>query len=180
MTFADEFYERLLIDAEWAARRPDGFTWWPHRLAQRVRLEPVSGGAARIHVETDVLLTDAVTDVVSEELAATLVELMRHPPMSAFIHAAGDGVVRLWSASRVSRENAPFVLPRLATAAARQATYAEMGLESLGARTGLSPATSGHPDSGARPHADGLLDLVAERVRDVARRADYVTRLTSG
>lgn len=160
MTFADALYERLLIDAEWSVRRPDGFTWWPHRLAQVVRLEPASGGAARIHVETDVLLAGAVT----ERLAATLVELMRHPAMSAFVHVAADGAVRLWSAARVSRENSPVVLPRLATAAALQATYAEMGLESLTGRTGLSPATSAHPDSGARPHADGLLDLVAARI----------------
>lgn len=160
MTFADELYERLLVDAEWAARRPDGFTWWPHRLAQRVLVEPASDGTARVHVETDVLLTGAVT----EELAAILVELMRHPPMSAFVHAASDGVVRLWSAARVSLENAPFALPRLATAAALQATYAEMGLETLSGRTGLSPATSAHPESGARHRGDGILDLVAARI----------------
>ena len=83
--FVDDLFARLLIDDAWALRDERSFSWWPHRVVQRVRAEaPVGEGdaaASRVHVETDVLFADAVT----LRQAAVLADLLRYPPLASFV-----------------------------------------------------------------------------------------------
>jgi hypothetical protein len=52
-----EVFEALQIDADWSTWSDRGFTWWPHRLAQRVWAEiPTENDGVsvmRVNAETD-------------------------------------------------------------------------------------------------------------------------------
>ena len=154
--FVDDLFARLLIDDAWALRDDRSFSWWPHRVVQRVRAEDGVGegdaASARVHVETDVLFADGVT----LRQAAILAE---------------DGVVRLWSATIVTKETIPVALGFLSAAAALQAIYAEGGREGLEDELGLPAAASEHPRSGTRPHPDGMLDLLSARIAPEGKNA---------
>ena len=162
--FVDDLFARLLIDDAWALRDERSFSWWPHRVVQRVRAEEAVGegdrAASRVHVETDVLFADALT----LRQAGVLADLLRYPPLAGFVVDREDGVVRLWSAALVTRETAPVALGFLSASAALQAIYAEGGREGLEDELGLPAAASEHPRSGSRQHPDGMLDLLAARI----------------
>ena len=173
--FVDDLFARLLIDDAWALRDERSFSWWPHRVVQRVHAEePVGegeGAASRVHVETDVLFADAVT----LRQAAVLADLLRFPPLASFVVDREDGVVRLWSAALVTKETAPVALGFLSASAALQAIYAEGGREGLEDELGLPAAASEHPKSGSRPHPDGMLDLLSARI---APEGKHLSRFT--
>lgn len=162
---AAQLSSALMVDEEWTVRTPHGFTWWPHRAAQRVEVgEPFEdGGAAgcRVVVETDVLALDAEP---TPALEAALAGLMRFPPMAAFRVGRDERRVTLASALFVQDVLTPLFVPRLAVAAILQAAYAELGTDALAKETGARPAWSVHPSAGGRPGPDGLLRLVAERI----------------
>ncbi|MGA7990753.1 MAG: hypothetical protein WCC53_04910 [Thermoanaerobaculia bacterium] len=173
--FVDDLFARLLIDDAWALRDERSFSWWPHRVVQRVRAEePVGEGdaaASRVHIETDVLFADSVT----LRQAGTLADLLRYPPLASFVVDREDGVVRLWSAALVTKETAPIALGFLSAAAALQAIYAEAGREELENELGLPAAASEHPRSGARPHPDTMLDLLRARIAPEGARTSRFT-----
>jgi hypothetical protein len=162
--YLEELREALMVDAEWSVGGERAITWWPHEFAQRISAGDAfeDGGATgcRLHVETDIL------DVPkpSAPLDGLLSELARHPPMAAFRYDAADRKVRLWSSLFVHETLAPFFIPRLAVAALLQATYAQLGHDSLTKLTGLPAARSGHPVSGLRPTPDDLLGLTQARI----------------
>lgn len=162
--YVAELRDALMVDPEWRVESDRAFTWWPHRVAQRVTAgEPFEDDGVRgcrIHVETDLL---EVAEP-SAHLDGLLAELMRHPPMAAVRYDAGRRKAKLWSSLFVHEALAAFFLPRLAVAALLQATYAELGKESLTKLTGLPPAESVHPASGPRTAPDDLLHLARERV----------------
>jgi hypothetical protein len=162
---ATQLSSALMVDDEWSVRAPHGFTWWPHRAAQRVEVgEPFEdGGAAgcRVVVETDVLSLDREP---TPALEAALAGLMRFPPMAGFRVDREARRVTLVSTLFVSDALTPFFVPRLAVAAILQAAYAELGSDPLAKETGARPAWSVHPSAGARPRPDGLLRLVAGRI----------------
>jgi hypothetical protein len=153
-----------MVDPEWRVESDRAVTWWPHRFAQRISAgEPFEDDGVRgcrIHVETDLLDVEEP----SAHLDGLLAELMRHPPMAAFRCDAARRKATLWSSLYVHEAFAPFFLPRLAVAALLQATYAELGQESLTKLTGLPAAQSVHPASGARAAPDDLLRLAKERI----------------
>ena len=55
----DFVFREMKIDAEWSTRDERSFTWWGHRLAQRVWADPVfaedGDEIVRAHAEADVL-----------------------------------------------------------------------------------------------------------------------------
>ncbi len=174
--FVDDLFARLLIDDAWALRDERSFSWWPHRVVQRVRAEEAVGegdaAASRVHVETDVLFADGLT----LRQAGILADLLRYPPLASFVVDREDGVVRLWSATLVTKETSPVALGFLSASAALQAIYAEGGREGLENELGLPAAASEHPRSGGRPHADGMLDLLRARIAPEGAAASRFTR----
>ncbi|HSB35964.1 MAG TPA: hypothetical protein VLH41_03760 [Thermoanaerobaculia bacterium] len=164
-SLADRLFSALMVDREWSVRESRGFVWWPHRFAQRVTAGEAfeDGGVAgcRVRVETDLLALDHSP---TPALEATLGDLARHPPMAGVRVDEEGRKVTLVSSLFIHEALAPFFVPRLAVAAVLQATYAELGAETLARATGFPPAAETHPTSGARPHPDGLLRLAAERV----------------
>ena len=164
-SLADQLFSALMVDPEWSVREARGFVWWPHRFAQRVMagegFEDEGVAGCRVRVETDLLALDRSP---TPELEATLADLARHPPMAGVRIDEESRKVTLVSSLFVHEALAPFFVPRLAVAAVLQATYAELGAETLARATGFPPAAESHPSSGARPHPDSLLRLAAERV----------------
>ena len=160
----DRLFDALMVDEEWSERTPRGFTWWPHEFAQRIRVgEPFEEEGAlgcRLHVETDALVEAPLGG--SPALDETLASLMRFPPMAGFCRSGGH--VRLWSSVFIESERTPFLIARLAVAAVLQATYAELGAESLTAATGLPADRTAHPRSGRRGEPDEMLRLPGARI----------------
>jgi len=127
--------------------------------------EGVAG--CRVRVETDLLALDRSP---TPELEATLADLARHPPMAGVRIDEESRKVTLVSSLFVHEALAPFFVPRLAVAAVLQATYAELGAETLARATGFPPrrsptrppapvrtptACSGSRPSGSFPRATG-------------------------
>ena len=52
-------YDSMYVDDEWSTRDEAGFTWWGHRLAQRIAVEPGmehrGWTVERVTVETDLV-----------------------------------------------------------------------------------------------------------------------------
>ncbi len=167
----DRLFRHLMVDEAWSTREERGFTWWPHRAAQRVwagrSFEDNGVSGCRLHVESDALRLDGSLE---DPAASVLVALLRFPPLSSFHVDTETGAVRLWASAFVSGETAPHLLPRLAVAAALQATYVEMGAPALRQHTGLRSLTSSHPVTGPRPDADDMLNLAGARLMPAGER----------
>ena len=156
--WALEAIEALLqVDKEWCVPEDRGFTWWPHRLAQRAWAEPVREAygerVARVHVATQVLREVPVTDEVLRLLAeanltATLGGFVIDPDgsLSAHCHA--------W----FHRENT-WQVNLLSTAAVLQAATCEASVDSIRGVVGGRVAVSAHPDRGERPEPDEMLGI---------------------
>jgi hypothetical protein len=137
-----EVFEALQIDDDWSEWTERGFTWWAHRLAQRVwATDPVEQDGlplVRVNAETDLL-------------HATPVDWERVSPMfeaaSMFASTSGyvwqDGVVRLRCAMIVHDEIQPFASSVMKIAALDQVTLAEQMASSFDE---LTPAVSGDRD----------------------------------
>ena len=59
-------FKTLAIDQEWSLRDKTGFTWWPHRLPQRVWFEPLrtEDGSAYIRIHAETLIFRNVPNVL--------------------------------------------------------------------------------------------------------------------
>ncbi|MDE3155368.1 MAG: hypothetical protein KGN76_09710 [Acidobacteriota bacterium] len=151
---------RMQLDERWMIRRPRGFTWWGHTLAQRVWLDAVEDyhgtPIARLHVETDVLRG------VPDEAAAiaALVPLNRAASLSSLAVDA-DGRIRLHASIAVTPDNATLAGSLAQHALAIQAADAHIKAAPLAAHLGAQVARSAHPSHGPRAEPDDLLDAIA-------------------
>lgn len=144
-----------IVEDAWAVRTPGALRWWPHDLAQVVRVVP-DGAADRatVHVETEV-----AADVDGRD--PDVVELLRganHASPLAVLAVGQDGVVRLVLTARV-RPGDPEVgwLRRLlACQSSDAATWSGLA-EVMGGRR----PTSQHP-SGPRDLPGAVLGAARE------------------
>jgi hypothetical protein len=151
---------RMQIDERWLVRRPRGFTWWGHHLAQRVTVDPIEDyhgtPVARLRIETDLLTNvpdgpKAIDALVPLNRAATLGSLAVSP----------DGVVRLHASIAVTPDNATLAGSLALHAIAIQAADAHVKAGPLAEFLGARIAASGHPTHGPRPAPDDMLDALA-------------------
>lgn len=152
----------LSLDREWATDDARGFTWWGHRLAQRVWIGPpvpVPTGERTwpLHVETDLLRGpgDAAT-------AAKVIDAIGPDTLlSAPVWHRPSRTWRLSSWVRIGEDTRSWG-PNLAQyVAGLQLSEAEWAADRLAEATGLEVAATGHPDNGPRPQKDELVDAVA-------------------
>jgi hypothetical protein len=156
--WALEAIEALLqVDEEWRVPEDRGFTWWPHRLAQRAWAEPVREAygeqVTRVHVATEILREVPVTDEVLRQLAeanltATLGGFVLDP----------DGTLSSHSHAWFHRENI-WQVNLLSTAAVLQAATCEASVGAIREVVGGRVAVSAHPDRGERPEPDEMLGI---------------------
>ena len=91
----DHVFSSMRIDPEWSVREPRGFTWWGHRLAQRVWAEPVKASDG-YHVVRLSARTDFLRNVPSSPRTAEYLAFMNHhASMSALVWAPEEHKIRL-------------------------------------------------------------------------------------
>lgn len=156
-----EIYDAMMIDAEWSVREPRGFTWWGHRLAQRVTADVgrMDHGfeVFRIRLESDVLAGVPETMTVPAVLSA----LNGTGLMSAYVWNPQTGALSLVSTVYAHEGNAPFATRLAKGAVAIQAALAHLQAADLAKMLKAPLNASHHPASGKRPEPDDMLNAVA-------------------
>lgn len=152
-----EQFGQLMIDGEWAVRDGRSFTWWPHRLAQRVDVstprlafgDPMVAVRVRNDLVSDVRADDdTVADVVAGlNIHASLGAYVWHPKTrritlntSAYIHDGNRALERFFGAAVL-----------LGTIEAHSTAHP------LADVLDGTAAVTDHPGTGERPTPDDLL-----------------------
>jgi hypothetical protein len=153
----DDLFARLYVDEQWSVREDRGFTWWAHRLAQRVWAEPASEDrgetVSRVFIETD--LAEGAPDDPKVEQLVSIANAMT--ALYAMRVDRSSGRVVLTSSALVHGGNAAWMPRLLSMAALLQLLKAEGSAEPFEAATGAKVAASEHP-SGVREEPDDMLN----------------------
>ena len=156
----DYVYRTMQIDEEWSARKSRSFTWWPHRLAQRVWAEPAieSRGFNITKVSAETNLLRNVPG--GPRTAEWLMTCNYHATMSAFIWNPDDGHVRLHCSAYAHTETLAMIEKLFSCAVALQAADAHIKVDGLAQLLGGEPDVSPHPISGPRPAMDDMINVI--------------------
>jgi hypothetical protein len=151
--------DHLSIDEEWMVEDDEGFTWWPHRHAQRIwaeaPVEQMGIVAQRVNVETDLAHGDNVLDPSFE-----LVLMLPFADASLAGPVVVEDTVRLRSSAVVTEDNADWTGRLLQMASAIQLVNAEVRAGDLLSAMELSESVSAHPTNGARAEPDEMLHVL--------------------
>ena len=146
-----EVFDELQIDAEWSKWSDRGFTWWPHRLAQRVWSEVPREDhgfiVTRVNSETDLFSVEAQD---WRQAAPAFETASQFASMSGFLWS--DGVVRLRCSMWVHDENQAWVSRVFRVATMAQGVSAE---DTVVQADQLTPH-----ESGTRTAPDDMLNAV--------------------
>jgi hypothetical protein len=157
-----EVYRTMQIDAEWSVRHARGFTWWGHRLAQRVWAEPARQDQemqiTALHAET------AVVRGVSEGPATyeALNTLNGWPSMRAAVLDPSRGRLVFHTSMYLYEALEPAIAMSFCHAVALQVAEAECVAEQVADRLGATIDGTAHPVSGIRPDPDSMLRVVGD------------------
>jgi hypothetical protein len=173
----DFVFQSMRIDEAWSVREPRAFTWWGHRLAQRVRAEPArkSEGFAVVRLGAE---TDLLRDVPNtRDLAGRLAALNRYASMSAFVWDPERASITLKCAAYAHPGTTGWLKLLFAAACALQAADSHIKADGLAQLLGGRPAVSHHPASGPRPRPDDMLFVIEQVFAPAgARPAPYSKR----
>ena len=157
----DFVFAALKIDDLWSVREPRSFTWWGHRLAQRVSAEPVRPShdhhIVRIHAETAVLRDVPDTPEMRSGLAA--MNMFMH--LGALTWSSETRRIRFHSAACFHAGNRSWLQALFLAVVALQAADAHIKADQLARVLGGEPDVSAHPTSGARREPDDMLNVIA-------------------
>lgn len=160
----DSLFEKLMIDDEWAYCAGRAFSWWPHRLAQRVSVTAPREAFGDPMVAVRVT-NDFVTDVeADDEMVEEVIGLLNmHASVCAYVWDSDARAVTIATSAYIHEGNRS--LERFFSAAVLLSTIeahakAIQVAEILSAR----PATSEHPISGERPMPDDLLGFAEDQI----------------
>lgn len=153
-----EFLQSIRIDEHWLIDQPQGFTWWPSDLAQRVWCEP----GVFSHVQTTYRL-HAETDIIrgrghAREYQTTLERDMDHITMSSLVYDQEADTFRLHASVFANEDNMTYLKRTFFSAVILQVREADQLARHLIAEQQATRATSAHPTAGLRPHPDPLLN----------------------
>ena len=151
---------RMQIEAEWALQEQTSFTWWAHRLAQRVSVAPprdVMGVAVRtVHIETDLLAGVPMTTSTWARLAS----INRFATLSAYVASQQDGTIRLHASVSLTPDNWLLARSIALHAMALQMADAFAEAEELAGAFGARVDASGHPRQGIREQPDEMVGVI--------------------
>ena len=158
----NDVYAVMNVDAEWTSRQPRGFTWWGHRLAQRVWTElgydSLGYQVFRIHVESDILR--GVPG--SEGMLARLSALNTMAALSAYQWNPTSQRVSLACSVIAHAETAPWLTHLLVSTAGLQAAEASIAADHLPELLGGEVDATEHPVSGPRHDPDDWLNVIRD------------------
>lgn len=164
-----EIYQRAMIDEQWSLWEERGFSWWGHRLRQRIWAEPgvESDGFEifRICAQTDCLCEVEITD----KLLGALGLIAREATVAAPVLDPDSRTLSLFSCVYVHEEIFNWAVhnlfvPSILIQVIEAERMAEAGPEVF--ETG-TPDYSGHPSSGFRRKPDDTLRFIDRVIRPV-------------
>lgn len=151
-------YDIAGVDAEWSICAADEFTWWPGKLAQRVKVLPApAGGLTRLLAATH-LLNEVPDPVNARQLLSKL-----NAGAAGYVFHLSQDETQVWvSTSHCINEKALDTKAIIAFAAIAQAIVADQVAHVLAEALGAVVAASAHPRNGARIEPDQMLNLITE------------------
>lgn len=146
------YTEKFKLDEQWSYLLPTGFNWWADQYAQTVEClgeetGPSGESGYLVCVRTELLRDLDLTDTA---LAAINSLPMRAAAMAGPVYDVSARMLDLWSLVRVTDDNGGWIRHLLAAAAVTQIAEARLLGPALAEAVGAVPATSEHPESGAR------------------------------
>lgn len=157
---------RMQIEAEWAVQERTSFTWWAHRLAQRVWVsEPreMQGVELRtLHIETD-LLADVP---MNASTWARLANVNKFATLSAYVADQAAQTVSLHASVSLTADNHLLARSIALHAMALQMADAYAEATELAAAFGARVHDTPHPIQGLRERPDemvGVLEIYQQR-----------------
>src|ERR1019366_2526214 len=157
-TFVDETFSKLLIDEEWAVRKPREFTWWGSGQATRVWAEPPfeDNGfrITRIHAATDLVRGGRTDTIANSGIAA----LGRVATMSGFVRDEAQNRLWLQTSMSIHAETAKDNQRIFSLPTALQAEEAPRFAPMLARLIGGEVAQTAHPERGKRTDRDDILN----------------------
>jgi hypothetical protein len=170
-----DLFEALQIDEQWCVREPRGFTWWAHRLAQRIWADEAADDDGYpvwiVRAQTD-LLSDVTDD---GSIAGKVGALNALASMSALVWHPEQRTITLNCAAYLHEGDAPWLQRSLMMAVALQVAEAHHHADAYAELLGATVNESQHPQSGARVEPDDMLNVIADSpARDDA--SPYTTR----
>jgi hypothetical protein len=157
----DFLFAAMKIDGAWSVREPRSFTWWGHRLAQRIWAEPVRTShdhhIVRIHAETAVIRD--VPDGREMRVGLAAMNVFMH--LGALTWSSETRRISLHSAACFHAGNRQWLQPLFLAAVGLQAADAHIKADGLARLLGGEPDVSAHPTSGVRGEPDDILNVIA-------------------
>lgn len=151
--------EKMMIDKLWSIQEPSAFTWWPHKLAQRVWAEParIDEGFSvfRIHAETALLKEVPPT----ERTYGLLAMLNTAVTLNRYVYDPAHMRITLRCCAYFHTENAGWQAAYFTNAIAIQAAQAHAELQHGSDLFGAPPDETTHP-TGIRTHPDDMLNVL--------------------
>lgn len=155
----DGLFDAMMIDEEWSVRERRGFTWWGHRLAQRVTIDPPRSDhgfdVVRVRAETDVLKNVPEDFSMPKKIAA----LNAMATLSAFVWDPQRETVSLCCTVYAHEDNVDLAFHLAKAAIALQAADAHLKADGLAQVLRGRPDESNHPRSGRRREPDDMLRI---------------------
>lgn len=167
-------YESMMVDEEWSVREPRGFTWWGHRLRQRVWADPPEESrgfiVVRLHAETD-LLRD-VRDAGNLYPFLSSMNSKAEAGTSAFVFHEEEDEIRLHSTACVHVQNRIWLEKIFLLTTGIQVSFAETMADAMAkSLKGSEVNRSRHPESGIRTEPDNMLEALRGIVIPQSRSA---------
>ena len=160
----ENIYHELQIDPKWSFKGERGFTWWGHRLAQRIWADPPLEdrkiAITRVHAETDFLKYSEPTAEINNSLA----EAMIMASLNGYVVHGEKGRIKLRCNAFIHGENQMWLEKLFGLAAILQIVDAETKVDKISKMLKLEPDYSCHPQSGLRKAADDMLNILDQLV----------------
>lgn len=171
-------FERLLIDEAWTVRRPRGFTWVAHRLAQSVdATAPFDSLGVMISPVTVRVPVVQGVQAPQEDVELLLGRMNADAVGCALIYWPEERRIESFLGHAVHDEILDYRAEQLAAVAILQLCNTEAGADWLAEKVGGNVAQWAHPKGGRRADRDDMLN-VADHV--FIPRGDGPSRYADG
>jgi hypothetical protein len=159
-----DVFDVLTPPADWLLNQPDGFTWWPGELAQRVWTDQGifrnSRTYYRLHSETDLVRAGKHKG----ELDAILEKHMDECAFSSLIYEARSDTYKLHSSIYADTEIAHWITKIYQTAVKLQIADAYRIVDKVTEQLHPSHAVTTHPTSGVREDRDPRIGAAVDPI----------------
>jgi hypothetical protein len=157
----DDIRRLIQVDDEWAVIEPRSFTWWGHRLRQKVAVEEsvTRGGLGIVYIWAE---TDLLIDVPNvPEVAEAIAILNSTAALNALVWMPEEGRVSLRCATCIYSEIRGWMTKMFCSAVAMQVAEAESRAEALQNVVGGRVHASTHPLNSFRQQPDDMLNILS-------------------